>query len=138
MLNADQIQAGVNRLVANKLTPVDVDSLVSVFRMFLADLEKRYGYDLRGSLEALDDSADAYKKAAQVAACLIIMEGLGYGVAALSGNLNYKEKDEYFQYVVISFSKIYNIPVEWSQYDLRRRALGNPRVSGTIYTQRVP
>lgn len=136
MLTSTQISAGSDRLVGDKLTPVDVDSLVSVFKMFLADLETKYGYDLRGSLEALDDSQDSYQKAAQVAACLIKMEELGYGVAALTGELQYKEKDEYFQYVVIAFSKIYDIPIEWSQYEWKKRQ--TRRVSSTVFTQRVP
>lgn len=136
MLTSTQIDAGTLRLTEDKLKPVDVDSLVSVFRMFLADLEARYGYDLRGSLESLDDSLDAYKKAAQVAACLIKMEELNFGVASLTGELNYKEKDEYFQYVVIAFSKIYTIPIEWSQYEWKKRQ--GKRTSSTIFTERVP
>lgn len=132
MLTAIQIQAGEDRLVNDKLTPVDVDSTVSILRMFCADLEVRYGYKFREKLEALDDSENGYQKAAQVAACLIIMEGLGFGVAALDGELKYKEKDDYAQYVTLIFSKLYPIPVEWSIYDLRRRRVRNYASNSTL------
>lgn len=137
MLTLEQIEVGESRLNNSKLTELDIDKLVSVFRMFLADLESKYRYDLKSSLESLDDSLDYARKAAQVAGCLAILEDLGFGVASLQGDLNYKEKDEYFQYVIHAFSKIYPIPVEWSQYDLKRRALGSRRTSQTILTQRV-
>lgn len=135
MLTAEQITAGENRLVSDKLTAVDVDSTVSILRMFFADLETRNSYQFRAKLEELDDSLDDYKKAAQVAACLIIMEGLGFGVAMLDGELKYKEKDDYSQYVVLIFSKLYPIPVELSNYDLRRRRVKTYR-SGMVRSVR--
>jgi hypothetical protein len=138
MLTLDQISDGALRLTLGKLNPGDVDSLVSVFQMFLAELEQKYGYKLRKKLEELDDTLDDYQKAAQVAACIIKLEELSYGVASFTGDLSYKEKDEYFQYVIIAFSKIYSIPIEWSQYSLSRWSTGrNSRKSFTIFSDRV-
>lgn len=135
MLTAAQITAGTARLVDGKLTDEDVSKLTSVFEMFFAELKTKYGYEYASSLAALDDTGSDDKNAAQVAACIIKMEELGFGVASLTGNVNYKEKDEYAQYVLIAFSKIYSIPFEWSQYDLRRRRTA-PRASQTAPSAR--
>lgn len=136
MLTAVQIQEGANRLVNDKLAPIDVDATVSILRMFFADLEVRYNYQFKSKLEELNDSLDDYQKAAQVAACLIIMEGLGFGVASLDGELKYKEKDDYAQYVVLIFTKLYPLPVEWSLYDLKRRRT-KKFTSQTYYSRRT-
>lgn len=135
MLTAAQIATGTARLVSGKLTDVDVDSLVSVFRMFFADLETVYGYEFSAKLSALDDTGNSLKQCAQIAACLNKMETLGFGVASFTGELNYKEKDEYWQYVVIAFTKIYPLPGEFSVYDWRRRKR-SIRTSSTICTTR--
>lgn len=135
MLTATQITAGTARLVAGKLAAVDVDQLVSVFRMFFADLEGQYEYDFQGKLEELDDTGNSDKKAAQVAACIIKLEELGFGVASLVGNLNYKEKDEYQQYVIIAFTKLYPLPKEFAIVDNRRR-VRTTRTSQTAITVR--
>lgn len=121
MLTAAQITVGTARLEAGKLSTTDVSKLVSVFEMFFAELGDKYGYQYQEKLEELDDSADNYENAAQVAACIAIMEDLGFGVARKDGDTKFSEKEEYAQYVLIAFSKIYSIPFEWSQYDLRRR-----------------
>lgn len=124
MLTAAQIAVGDARLTdpAKKLTPTDVTKLVSVFDMFMAELTDKYGYTYREKLEALEDTdPETGQKAAQVAACMAIMEELGFGVARKDGETKYSEKEEYAQYVLIAFSMIYPIPFEWSQYDLRRR-----------------
>ena len=116
MLTAAQITAGSARLESGKLSQSDVDQLVSVFRMFFGSLETKYSYQFESKLEDLDDTGNAEKKAAQVAACIIKMEELGFGVASLVGELNYKEKDEYQQYVIIAFSKLYPLPDEMSKF----------------------
>ena len=67
------------------------------------------------------------------------MQELGFGVADLHGGkraMDYKEKDEYKQFVIIAFSKIYPIPAELSSWDLKRRTKTN-RASGTIFSKRV-
>lgn len=121
MLTQTQIDAGNTRNLLGKLKDTDVTKMISVFRMFLGDLEEKYSYDFDTKLRALDDTIAVGQKAAQVAACIIEMESLGFGVAELSGGLNYKEKSDYFQYVVIALSQIYNIPYEVSGWDIRRK-----------------
>jgi hypothetical protein len=139
MLTKVQIDAGATRLAANKLTPEDVDKLVGVMRMFFEDLEPKYGYDWKTKLLALDDSGDTARTAAQVAACIDQMEALGFGVSSLQGGsdaLYYKEKDEYWQYVILVHTKFYTLPSEFTQYPLSRRSLAGG-TTGTAFSQRV-
>lgn len=139
MLTAEQITAGHARLVANKLVAEDVDKLTGVMRMFFQDLETKYGYDWRTLLTALDDGSDTARTAAQVAACIIEMEALGFGVSSLQGGsdaLYYKEKDEYWQYVVIVHTKFYTLPPEFTSYPLSRRTTAGG-TTGTAFSQRV-
>lgn len=138
MLTTDQIDAGATRLSSGKLTTEDVDKLVGVMRMFFQDLETKYGYDWRTKLTELDDNADSARTAAQVAACVNQMEDLGFGVSSLQGGsdaLYYKEKDEYWQYVIIVHTKFYTLPSEFTTYSLSRRS--STGVSGTAFSQRV-
>lgn len=152
LTNAD-ITSGATRLSSGQLTAEDVDKLVGVLRMFFQDLEEKYSYDWRTKLTDLNDNADTAHTAAQVAACIDKMEGLGFGVSSLgspglqSGDINnrggggssdglyYKEKDEYWQYVTIVHTKFYALPPELSTYSLARRA-GLVK-SGTATSERV-
>lgn len=140
MLKEVEIAEGDSRLgLDKKLLPSDIDKLVGVMRMFFTDLETKYGYDWRTKLEALDDTSDTAQTAAQVAACIIKMEGLGFGVSSLQGGsdaLFYKEKDEYWQYVIIVHTKFYTLPTEFSQYPLSRRSSAGG-VTGTAFSHRV-
>ena len=153
MLTEAQITDGTARLVTGKLVATDIDKLVKVMRMFFQDLEVKYGYDWRSKLIALDDNADTNRTAAQVAACIISMEGLGFGVSSFgspglqsgdsanrggggsSDGLYYKEKDEYWQYVVIVHTTFYTLPPEFGTYSLARRSL--LAKSGTAESERV-
>ena len=140
MLTEDEITAGTARLSSGQLVPEDVDKLVGVMRLFFTDLETKYSYDWRTKLEELNDLSDTAKTAAQVAACIIKMEGLGFGVSSLQGGsdaLYYKEKDEYWQYVAIVHTKFYTLPSEFSQYPLSRRGANAGGVTGTAFSQRV-
>lgn len=139
MLTEVEIAAGNSRLELGKLTSTDTDKLVGVMRMFFQDLEAKYGYDWRTKLTALDDNSDTAKTAAQIAACIIKMEALGFGVSSLQGGsdaLFYKEKDEYWQYVVIVHTKFYTLPPEFTTYPLSRRTSAGGQ-SGTAFSQRV-
>jgi hypothetical protein len=132
MLTQDQITAGTAVLSSGKLTAQQIDGLVSGFRMFFGDLETKYGYDWRTKLTALDDNADAAHTAAQVAACFVIMQELGFGVGMMDGGrdaIKFKEKDEYWQYIAFIHSKFYAIPVELSSYSLARGAFRAARSS---------
>lgn len=138
MLTKTQIDAGAARLESNKLTTEDVDKLVKVMRMFFQDLEVQYGYDWRSKLTALDDTGSEARTAAQIAACIIAMEDLGFGVSSLQGGsdaLYYKEKDEYWQYVVIVHTTFYTLPPEFTTYPLSRR--GSFPKTGTAMSCRV-
>jgi hypothetical protein len=138
MLTTAQITAGASRLTAGKLKGVDVDQTTSILEMwFTKDLIEKYGYDFRTKLAAFDDTGNDNQVCAQIGACLDKLEDLGFGVSSLQGGrdaLNYKEKDEYWQYVQIIFLKMYLLPEEFGVYDIKRRR----RViqSSTIHTRR--
>jgi hypothetical protein len=139
MLTQAQIDLGNAELAAGKLKAQDVDGLVSGFRMFFGDLETKYGYDWRTKLTALDDNADAAHTAAQVAACFLIMQELGFGVGVMDGGrdaIKFKEKDEYWQYLAFIHTKFYPIPVELSGYSLSRGAFRAVK-SGTVVARRI-
>lgn len=153
MLTKTDIDDGHARLVAGKLTLEDVDKLVGVMKMFFQDLVDKYSYDWLTKLTALDDSAGTARIAAQIAACITKMEGLGFGVSSIgspgmqSGDTNsrggggssdglyYKEKDEYFQYVIVVHTKFYALPPEFTTYPLARRT--GISKSGTAQSQRA-
>ena len=146
ILSSAQITAGTERLENSAtLKAVDVDMLISAFRMFIDEsLEDKYGYEYETKLTALNDSEgdDAAKlKASQIAACLIEIQSLGFGAVQKEGGktgTKYDHLKEIWQYAGFAFSKIYPIPVELSTYDMvRARVLaGGNRVSGTIRTSR--
>lgn len=140
MLTEAQITAGTARLVAGKLTAVDVDQASSILSMdtFFGGLIAKYGYDFKTKLALFDDSGNTNKTAAQIAACLIKMEELTFGVASKQGGPSavwYKEKDEYWQYVQIIFLKMYELPFELSKFSLARRE--SLRRSNTVMSSRV-
>ena len=141
MLTAAEITTGNGRLVAGKLTAVDIDQASSILSMdsFFGGLITSYGYDFKTKLAAFDDVASPNDKiAAQIAACLIKLELLGFGVARKEGGgsgVFYKEKDEYWQYVQIIFLKMYQLPREMAKFSLARGQYG--RVSNQARTDRV-
>jgi len=141
MLTTTQITAGTARLVAGKLTGVDIDQAASILSMdtFFGGLITTYSYDFKTKLAEFDDVANPDDKiAAQIAACLIKLEELSFGVARLEGGsaaLYYKEKDEYWQYVQLIFLKMYELPVELTKYPLSRSS--TRRTSQTLYSTRV-
>jgi hypothetical protein len=118
MLTQAQIDAGTARLTGGQLNTVDVSKTAKVLKKFMAELVDKYSYDYETALAALDD-ADGEAKAAQVAACIIKLEELGIGVASLTGSVNYKEKDEYTEYVLLIHAQMYDVPFEWSNYTRR-------------------
>lgn len=141
MLTSTEITAGAGRLVAGKLTAVDIDQISSILSMdsFFGGLIDTYGYAFKTKLAEFDDVANPDDQiAAQIAACLIKLESLGFGVARKEGGpsaIFYKEKDEYWQYVQIIFLKMYSLPKELAKYSLAR---ANPRrYSERAYTDRV-
>jgi hypothetical protein len=87
MLTSAQITAGAARLSAGKLTATDVNQIASVLGMdtFFGGFVTQYGYKFREGLEAFDDNAHPGQIAAQIAACLIKLEELGFGVAERRG-----------------------------------------------------
>lgn len=140
MLTAAQITAGNARLVAGKLTAVDVDQAASILSMdtFFGGLIETYGYEFKDRLAEFDDVANPDDQiAAQIAACLIKLEELGFGVALLKGGVEYKEKDEYWQYVQIIFLKMYTLPQELAKYSLARSSRYGRRASQTARSVRV-
>lgn len=139
MLTDAQITAGTARLSGTKLDPKDQDQMVSVFRMFFGDLEEKYEYDFDGKLAAVDDSGDPKLPASQIAACFLILQGLGFGVTRLEGGrraVHFSEKEEYWQYVCIAFTKFYPLPAEMSTYDMMRARFANQRKSQSVHVRR--
>lgn len=141
MLTQDQIDTGNARLSSGKLTKKDINKIVSAMRLFFYDLETSKKYKWADKLAELDDTADPDQQqiAAQCAGALVIMEGLGFGVAAMNGGrdaISYKEKDEYWQYVAFIHTKFYELPVEFSGYDWLRHQSSIGRKSSTVRTVR--
>jgi hypothetical protein len=139
MLTPEMITAGADRLDTGKLVAVDVDQASSILSMdtFFGGLVDKYGYDFKGKLAEFDDTGNEDQIAAQIAACLNMLETLGFGVSSLSGGkdgLGYKEKEEYWQYVQIIFLKMYKLPFEMSRFSLARTVTAK---SGTAFSRRV-
>lgn len=140
MLTTAQITAGTARLDNGKLTAVDVDQAASILSMdtFFGGLISTYGYSFKTKLAEFDDTGNSDMIAAQIAACLIKLESLSFGVSRLEGGsdaLYYKEKDEYWQYVQIIFLKMYELPKELAKFSLSRAS--NARKSQTAMSWRV-
>ncbi len=140
MLTSAQIALGAARLSSGRLTAVDVDQASSILSMdtFFGGLIDQYGYDFKTKLAEFDDTGNSDEIAAQIAACLIIMEELGFGVGAMDGGrdaIKFKEKEEYWQYVQIIFLKMYKLPAELTKYPLSRKA--KQASSGTAFSCRV-
>jgi hypothetical protein len=137
MLTQAQIDAGTARNGGNTLSAVDVSKTAKVLRKFMAELVDKYDYDYEGSLAALDD-ADGEARAAQVAACIIKLEELGIGVASLAGAVNYREKDEYTEYVLLIHAQMYDVPFEWSGYARRTASTRTSQTVGSYRRELTP
>lgn len=143
MLTPTEITAGVARLQDSKtLKPEDISLLSSVFEMVFAGLTSIYTYEYEDELAELDDSANTKKKAAQVAACIIKLEDLGFLGAKLSGGrsgIDYSQDAEYLKIVLFAFSKIYPIPKEFASFSLKYANWfkNKDRTSSTIMTTRT-
>lgn len=131
-----------NRLENNKLKARDISKLNSVLQKMFAGLVSKYKYKFIEKLTALDDSIGDEDNAAQVAACIIEMESLGFPVGELTGTrtgVKGSEFTEFGNYVLEVFTKLgYEIPIEFSTFQMSRAYLGR-RTSGptSIPTQRV-
>lgn len=140
MLTSAEISAGNLRLSANKLTQVDVSKMVSAFERVFAGLQSKYNYDFKTKLGELDDSLNSEQEAAQVAGILIKLEALGFGVAHLKaggrGGVDMKQRDQYLEFVLYAFSKIYPIPPEFSTFDLMRAAFARRATSSSFESRR--
>lgn len=79
-----EIAEGSGRLAANKLKPTDVETLDSVFRMYLKNRYSAGFSDLPARLAALTDTNDV-KTAAKLAATLISLEKKGFRLSEMKG-----------------------------------------------------
>lgn len=135
MFTSTELTAGAARLVDGKLTPKDIDAIVTVLRKYFKHLETQYSYEYREKLEAIDDTSDTRQTAAQIGAALNKLEDFGFGsAAALAGGADailFKEKDRYFEYVEIIFTKLYPMPVEMGPNGIIRR-VNDGRKSSTV------
>ncbi len=123
MITELELVAGSTRLQNGKLTESDVDKLVSAFRTIFGGLESYYNYQYESKLQSLDDTANSKKQAAQVVACLIKMEILGFPVGSLTGKFGViaSQYDQFLSYALFAFSKIYPIPSEYSTFKIRQK-----------------
>lgn len=124
MITGADITTGDSRLTIGKLKDVDVEVLDSLMTTLTAGFKEIYKYDFVATLSALDDTGNSKQKAAQVAACLNKMEGLGFDVSELvvkgGKGVAYRGADEFRKYLLFAFSKLYDIPKELSGFDLMR------------------
>ncbi len=111
------IDAAEERLEDEKLSPLDVDKLITAFRLVIGALETVYSYKFEDKLTALTDANNDFQRCAQLAACLTRMEELGFPVGELTGSsfgIKASEHTEFRGYVLYAFSKVYPIPAELS------------------------
>jgi hypothetical protein len=97
MLTASEIAAGSARLVGNKLSVSDVETLVSTFRLFLKNRFNEFS-GIAEKLAELTDSGDD-RTAAKCAAILTKLEETGFGVLELRGDVNLKDSDQISFYI---------------------------------------
>ncbi len=140
MLTPLEITDAESRLVNGRISLLDVDKLVSTFRRVMGILEVVNNYHFEDKLTALDDTNNPRKPCAQIVACLIRMEELGFPVGELTGSsfgIKGSEKDEFLNYALYAFSKIYPIPSEFNQYGVIVTSPKSRRSSSSVRTTRV-
>lgn len=121
MLSDANIAAGEARLETGKLSPVDMRRMVSSLRLLLGPLESKYSLDLKTSLTALDDTTDTEKKAAQMAACLILLMAEEFDVDKLDTELQSDADDQRRIYQIYALSLLMEIPEELMDELVHRR-----------------
>lgn len=84
MWSPNEITAGTARLVDNKMTGSDRETLEGVFKLYLKNRFSMGFSDIGARLAALEDSDDV-KTAAKEAATLILLEENGFDLAELRG-----------------------------------------------------
>lgn len=119
-----QITAGAARLQAGKLTPKDVDSLVSALRWLVGNLETRYSFKFEADLSALDDAGNDRARAAKCAAALVRLEELEFSDTAIvpmfgtnGGTMDYSEKRDAISILIGVFTLFYPLPPELSNIE---------------------
>ncbi len=137
MLTPEEIESADDRLEDGKLSLLDIDKLVTVFRLLVGALETVYRYKFVTKLSVLTDEDNNFQKCAQLVACLIKMEELGFPVGELTGSsfgIKASEHVEFRGYALYAFSKIYPLPPELTGFVIQRRqGKGN---SNRIYIDR--
>jgi hypothetical protein len=118
-LTDEQIENGADSLEDNKLTPSQVEDIVSIFRGFLWDLADNY--ELEETLTALEDSASV-KTCAKLAACLqLFNEEIAFdngGFAATLANktgFNYSLDTQEFKIFKYAFGLLWTVPIDIGQ-----------------------
>lgn len=135
MLSDTQIAAGAARLVGNKLTAKDIDSLVANFRLLVGSLETTYSYAFETDLAALDDSG-GNNRAAKMAAVLLLLIESGFSVLNLAGKVNISKEDQRRLTILYAFNMLYPTPVELTDLQvLMVSSVG--AVSSSVPSERV-
>lgn len=137
MLTDAQIAAAASRLDGNKLTQVDIDSIIQNFRLLVGSLETTYSWNFQADLEALDDS-DNRKRAAKMAACLLLLIDDAFNVISLTGKngaaLSFEEERRVI--TLFAFNLLYKTPVELTEVAILMNA-SILNYSGTVSSVRV-
>lgn len=118
MWTAAEISAGTARLVANKLTVSDQETLAGIFKLYLKSLaaDPRFSGLKTKLSEAVDESGG--KTASKLAATLVILEENGFSLAELQGGrsgLQTNNAGEMVLKIRLSLTLLgYDLPEEFS------------------------
>jgi hypothetical protein len=140
MLSDAEITAAASRLVSNKLSLKDVDTLVAAFRTILGGLEVRDNMNLVSTLEALDDTgASSRSKAAKMAAVVVRLQGEDFGVANITQGIRNSDEDQRNLFLIYAISELYTLPTELAyQEDFIKVGAVNKRSSNKMNVTYVP
>ncbi len=142
LLTDDQISAGSLTLLNGKLQPSQVDDLISIWRSYLGTLASNY--QLLTTLEALDDTGNTRKRAAKLAACLLLWQDNQFdvsGFAATAANksgFNDSGPGENYEIFKYAFGLFWDIPVELEiKFNSNSSGGGSSKFSSGVFVRNL-
>jgi len=141
MLTDAEITAGLDRNGGDTMSENDSNSLAIILNKIFAGLVDKYSYQFETKLEALDDSANEKQLAAKATGCLILLQDLGFDSSILDNKkagLRDVAQDEILEIVLTMLPILgYNVPSEFSRFNLARGRYANRRKGGSIHSNRI-
>ncbi len=116
MWTAAEIALGTSRIVGNKLSASDAETLLGVFKLYLKNLSAGFS-DLAERLAAAQDTGTA-RTASKLAATLILLEENGFDLSELKGGRSGLQTNEVGAMILkirLSLTLLgYDLPEEFS------------------------